>query len=367
MYKALIVDDMEINREMLAEILEKEYSIIQAADGQQAIDLLMDEGDEISVVLLDLLMPGVDGYQVLEKMNQYSWLNKIPVLVISAEDSVGVERRCFDLGVSDFIHKPFDSVLICKRVKNVVELVAYKNHLEEKVERQTATLKKQNEILMAQAKRLQESNTKMIDILGAVVESRNLESGEHIKRVKGFTRILGEQMMSRHPEYELTPEKLNIIVSAAALHDVGKIAIPDSVLLKPGRFTKEEFEIMKTHTTRGCEILDNVEGVWDDEYGRYCYEICRYHHERYDGRGYPDGLVGEEIPVAAQIVGIADVYDALVSERVYKGAFTEEQAYNMIQGGECGTFSPKILEAFAEVREEFKELALNQKNHAADE
>lgn len=364
MYKALIVDDLEINREMLAEILEDEYCIELAENGQQAIDILRAEEGEISVVLLDLVMPGMDGYQVLEEMNRYRWLEKIPVLVISAESALAVERRCFDMGVLDFIHKPFDRTLIRKRVENMVDLVAYKNRLEEKVEKQTDTLRKQNELLRAQAKKLQESNTKMIDILGAVVESRNLESGEHIKRVKGFTRILGEQLMQEYPEYGLTPSKLDIIVYAAALHDVGKITIPDSVLLKPGRLTKEEFEVMKTHTTRGCEILDNVEGVWDEEYGRACYEICRYHHERYDGRGYPDGLTGEEIPVAAQIVGIADVYDALVSERVYKGAFTEEEAYGMIQGGECGTFSPKILAGFAHVREAFKEMALCQKNHA---
>ena len=364
MYKALIVDDMEINREILAEILQDEYSIVLAENGQQAIEILLEEEDNISVVLLDLVMPDMDGYQVLEEMNRYRWLDKIPVLVISAESALKVERRCFDLGVLDFIHKPFDSTLIRKRVENMVKLVAYKNRLEEKVERQTDTLKKQNEILRAQAKKLKESNTKMIDVLGAVVESRNLESGEHIKRVKGFTKILGEWLMKEKPEYGLTQAKLDIIVSAAALHDVGKIAIPDSILLKPGKLTKEEFEEMKTHTTRGCEILGNVEGVWDDEYGRYCYEICRYHHERYDGRGYPDGLAGEEIPVSAQIVGLADVYDALVSERVYKGAFREEEAFHMIQGGECGLFSPKILAGFTHVREAFKELALSQKNHA---
>lgn len=364
MYKALIVDDLEINRELLAEILEDEYSIVLAENGQQALDILTTEDNGISVVLLDLVMPGMDGYQVLEEMSSRSLLDRIPVLVISAESAVMAERRCFDMGVMDFIHKPFDSTLIRKRVENMVELVDYKNQLEEKVREQTDTLRRQNDLLREQARKLKERNTKMIDVLGAVVESRNLESGEHIKRVKGFTRLLGEQLMQECPEYGLTQEKMEIIVSAAALHDVGKIAIPDSVLLKPGKLTKEEFEEMKTHTTRGCEILDNVEDAWDEEYGRYCYEICRYHHERYDGRGYPDGLCGEEIPVAAQIVGIADVYDALVSERVYKGAFTEEEAFNMIQGGECGLFSDRILAGFAHVRAAFKELALNQKNHA---
>lgn len=322
--KVLIVDDMDINREILATILGEDYPIMRADNGKRAIELLGEHCDEIAVVLLDLIMPDMDGYAVLEAMREEAWLDKIPVLVISAESKADVERRCFELGVSDFIRKPFDNAAVKNRVKNIVDLFLYKNELEDKVEEQTKTLKRQNNLLELQTEKLKQRNTWIIDILGTVVESRNLESGEHINRVKGFTRILAEQAMQDYPEYGLTPEKIEIIESASALHDIGKIAIPDSVLLKPGRLTNEEFEEMKTHTTRGCEILDNIEDVWDETYSKVSYEICRHHHERYDGRGYPDGLKGEDIPFCAQLVSIADVYDALVSKRVYKNAYSEE-------------------------------------------
>ncbi len=351
----LIVDDVEVNRDILAMILEEEYPIIEAENGRVAVELMEKHQDEIAVVLLDLIMPEYDGYAVLETMNERNWINIMPVLVISAEAKGEVEQRCLDLGVSDFIRKPFNAMLR-KRVKNIVDLFLYRNQLEEKVEEQTITLKKQNKQLQEQAERLKESNTKIIDILGTVVESRNLESGEHIKRVKGFTRILAEQMQKDYPEYGLTDEKIEIIVSASSLHDIGKIAIPDSILLKPGRLTEEEFACMKTHTIRGDEVLDSIQGVWDEDYDKVSHEICRYHHERYDGRGYPDGLKGEEIPISAQLVGVADVYDALVSERVYKSAFSPDEAFEMIQGGKCGNFSPKILDGFRKVKADFEAL-----------
>ncbi len=358
--KVLIVDDMEMNREMLTAILEDDYPIVEAESGLKAIEILEDQSEDIVVVLLDLIMPQMDGYGVLEEMKRRSWLEKIPVLVISAESKVDAERRCFELGVSDFIHKPFDNILVRNRVKNTIDLCTYKNELEEKVEEQTETLKQQYALLEKQAKRLEESNVKIIDILGTVVESRNLESGEHIKRVKGFTKILAEQVMEDNPEYGLGKEKIDIITSASALHDIGKIAISDNVLLKPGKLTDEEYAYMKTHTLKGCEVLDNIQDVWDEEYSVACYEICRHHHERYDGRGYPDGLAGEAIPISAQLVGIADVYDALVSPRVYKSAFSLDEAFEMIQAGKCGTFSPKLLECFRHAKERFEQLAKEQ-------
>lgn len=358
--KVLIVDDLEMNREMLEVILEEDYPIVEADDGRKAIEIMEKSQEDIAVILLDLLMPDMDGYEVLEEMRRRSWLDKVPVLVISAESKVDAERRCFELGVSDFIHKPFDNAIVRNRVKNTVDLYIYKNELEEKVEQQTVTLKNQYALLEVQARKLQESNTKIIDILGTVVECRNLESGEHVKRVKGFTKILAEQAMADYPEYELTQEKIDIIVSASALHDIGKIAIPDNILLKPGKLTDEEFAYMKTHTVRGCDVLNNIRDVWEEEYSRASYDICRHHHERYDGRGYPDGLAGESIPISAQLVGIADVYDALVSERVYKSAYTPDEAFAMIQGGKCGTFSPKLLECFRHARERFEELARTQ-------
>ena len=352
----LIVDDIEINRELLEEMLKDEYDVILAATGKEALSILDKKHEEIAVMLLDLVMPEMDGFQVIENVRVHAWGSQLPVIIISSESTEKAEKRCFDMGVADFIHRPFDSILVKKRVSNIISLFQYQEGLEQKIEKQTETLKKQYKLLQMQAEQLRQSKENVIDILGTVVEYRNLESGEHIKRVKGYTRILAERMMKDYPEYGLTQDKIEIIVSASALHDIGKIAIPDSILLKPGKLTNDEFEYMKSHTTRGCEILSNIENTWDQEYGKYSYEICRYHHERYDGKGYPDGLKGEEIPVSAQIVSIADVYDALVNERVYKSAFAKEKAFQMIVTGECGVFSPKLLDCFWNVRREFEEL-----------
>ncbi len=355
--KVLVVDDMDLNRELLKEMLEQEYDVLVAENGKRATELMDQFQDELSVVLLDLIMPEMDGFAVLEVMRREKLIRKLPVIVISGETSPEAEKRCFDYGVSDFVQKPFNESIVQRRVKNVISLFSYQNQLEEKVAKQTEILRKQNQILQLQTEKLRENNVKIIDILGNVVESRNLESGEHIKRVKGFTRALGYQLMEDYEEYSLTPELVDMISEASALHDIGKIAIPDNVLLKPGRLTEEEFELMKSHTTRGCDILDNIEGIWEEDYQQVSYEICRHHHERYDGRGYPDGLKGDEIPIAAQIVSIADVYDALVSERVYKDAYSKDEAYHMIINGECGIFSPKLLESFRHVKKRFEELA----------
>ena len=355
--KVLVVDDMEINRELLAEILKKEYDIIMAENGKQALECLENKNQEIAVILMDLIMPEMDGFAVLKIMKEKMWIEKIPVLVISGESSIKVEQECFEYGVSDFIHKPFDNVLVQKRVENVVNLFQYQRELEQKVAQQTETLREQNKTLQLQARRLRQSNDNIIDILGTVVEYRNVESGEHVKRVKGYTRIMAEELSREYPEYGLTEEKIEVIVSASALHDLGKIAIPDSILMKPGKFTPEEFNCMKAHTVRGCEIINNIQGVWDEEYAKIGYEICRYHHERFDGRGYPDGLKGDEIPVSAQIVSVADVYDALVNERDYKDAYSKEKAFHMIMNGECGIFSPKLMECLKNTRKKFEELA----------
>ena len=357
--KVLVVDDMELNRELLAEILQDEYDIITAENGKLALECLDNQNNEIAVVLLDLIMPEMDGFGVLKVMNQRMWMEKIPVLVISGETAITVEKECFEYGVSDFIHKPFDNALVKKRVENIVSLFQYQHELEDKVAMQTKTLREQNKTLAHQAKKLKQSNENIIDILGTVVESRNLESGEHVKRVKGYTEIKAKALSRKYPEYELTKEKIEVIVSASALHDLGKIAIPDSILLKPAKLTQDEFEYMKTHTIRGCEILTSIQGVWNDEYAKIGYEICRHHHERYNGRGYPDALEGEDIPISAQIVSIADVYDALVNVRVYKSAFAKDEAFRMIMDGECGVFSPKLLECLKEAKQEFEELAGN--------
>lgn len=362
--KILIVDDLEMNRDMLAEMLQDEHPVMQAADGKEALELLDKFHDDIAVVLLDLIMPEMDGFAVLEAMKERGYMEKIAVLIITGEDSVEIERKSFEYGASDFVRKPFDHMLVKRRVDNMTDLYMYKSRLEDKVEEQTKTLQEQNKLLKVQADRLKENNTRILDALGTIVESRNLESGEHIKRVKDFTRILAEELMKEYPEYNLTQEKVDVIVSASSMHDIGKIAIPDNILLKPARLTQEEFECMKTHTTRGCDILKSIKGAWDDNYGEACYEICRHHHERYDGRGYPDGLAGEEIPISAQIVSVADVYDALVSERVYKSAYSKEEAFHMILRGECGVFSPKLLNCFKNARKQMEDMVTEQKEGA---
>ena len=358
--KVLIVDDAELNREILTEILEDEYSIIEAADGKTALTLIAKYHNELAVVLLDLIMSEVDGFDVLEAMRQRGWMEKIPVLIISGETAIKTEKKCFEYGISDFIRKPFDNTLVKKRVNNIASLFQYQNELETKVEKQTDTLRRQYNMLQVQAERLHQRNESIIDILGTVVEYRNLESGEHIKRVKGFTELLAKDAMKSYPEFGLTEKSISTIVAASSLHDIGKIAIPDNILLKPAKLTQDEFEYMKSHTTRGSEILSSFKDIWEEEYQKIGYEICRHHHEKYDGKGYPDGLAGEEIPISAQLVSIADVYDALVSERVYKNAYTSDEAFHMIVTGECGVFSPKLLECFRHVKKEFEELAAKQ-------
>lgn len=355
--KVLVVDDIGINREILSDMLSDDFDIVQAEGGMKALKILKEQHAEFVAVLLDLIMPEVDGFAVLEVMRSQKWIDTTPVIVISGENSKEAETKSLGLGASDFIRKPFDQYLVKRCVKNIADLFSYKRSLEKKVESQTETLRKQYRLLQLQAEKIRESNGKIIDILGTVVEQRNLESGEHIKRVKGFTRILATEVMREYPEYELTEEKVELIASASALHDIGKIAIPDSILLKPGKLTDDEYEYMKSHASRGGEILQQIEGAWDKAYGTLCYEICRHHHERWDGRGYPDALKGEAIPISAQLVSIADVYDALVSERVYKEAYTLEQAFHMIVSGECGVFNPKLLECFRNVRKEYEELA----------
>jgi putative two-component system response regulator len=358
----LVVDDMDINRDLLAEMLEDDYDVLQAADGAAAIQAIREHKETLCAILLDLVMPQVDGFGVLEDMNANKLIEKMPVLVISGATDKDVERKCFDMGVSDFIQKPFNEAVVKRRMRNIINLYSYQNRLEEKVEQQTEILMKQNRLLKQQTAQLRENNVRIIDILGNVVESRNLESGEHIKRVKGFSRILGYQFMKDYPEYGLSETRVQMISEASALHDIGKIAIPDNVLLKPGRLTTEEFELMKSHTTRGCDILNGIEGIWEEDYRKTSYEICRHHHERYDGKGYPDHLKGEDIPISAQIVSVADVYDALVSERVYKDAYSKEEAFHMIINGECGVFSPKLLESFRHARLAFEKLADNNDN-----
>jgi putative two-component system response regulator len=290
-------------------------------------------------------MPVMDGFEVLKEMNRTGIIHTVPVVMITGESDDEKALLGYSLGVSDLVNKPFNSDIVHRRVNNVVDLYAHKQNLEQK-------LQEQKEELERQAKRLAQANMFLIDALSTTVEFRNLESGEHIKRVRGLTRLLLE---AAQPYYPLSPGEIEAISNASALHDIGKITIPDAILLKPGPLTREEFEIMKTHTTRGCEILDSLNYIPDRAYYIYCYEICRHHHERWDGRGYPDGLKGNEISIWAQATSLADVYDALTSKRVYKGAYTHQEAVDMIMRGECGVFNPKLLECFAAIQTDLAE------------
>lgn len=350
----MIVDKNNLNRTALSNILCTDYTIMETQSAAESFTLLKQSEDEIAAVLIDMLTSQNDGFELLKAMQENSWNKKIPVLVVCDSAAIVMEKQLFGYGVSECINQPFDDALIRLKVSNIIKLFQYQNELENKIEQQTEKLRMQNQMLKIQADFLQKSNLRIIDLLGTMAEYRNLESGEHIRRVKVYTKILAEELMKEDPECGLTPEKISVIVSASPLHDIGKIAIPDTILLKPGKLTPEEYEYIKSHTICGCEILENIKDVWSKEYAQISMEICRYHHERYDGNGYPDRLKGDEIPIHAQIVSVADVYDALVNERVYKDAVPKDRAFRMIINGECGIFSPKLLECFTNCREQME-------------
>ena len=347
MKKALIVDDILMNRALLIDMLCDEYEIIEASDGLEAVNQIEENYDGISVILLDLVMPNLDGIGVLEIMRNRGWIDRFPVLVITGDTEANTEFKCLSYGIADFIGKPFNETLVRKRVSNAEQLYSYKKSLEAEVEAQTAEIKEKNE-------KLEGLNDSIIQLLGEVVEARSEESGVHVKRVKEFTRIIAEDVERRFPEFRLTDEDVKLIVTASPMHDIGKIKIPDAILNKPGKLTEEEFAEMKRHTIYGHEVLDKVKDFWPDEYNRVCNEICLCHHERVDGKGYPYNLKDDEIPISAQIVSLADVYDALVTERVYKKPFTPEVAFEMISTGKCGQFSDKLMETFKHVRKKME-------------
>lgn len=348
----LIVDDAEVNRALLSNIFVEQYSILEAADGEEAEKLIEENKDRLVAIFLDLVMPKVSGLEVMEYMTKKDYMKIIPVIMITGEATVESDVKAYEYGASDIIYKPFEPRVVMRRTKNIIELFQHRMDIEQKLEERT------KELMESQAK-LARNNDFLINALSSVVEFRSLESGEHIQRVKYFTRILMNYIMKEYPEYKLTKEAVDLIVNASALHDIGKIAIPDSILLKPGRLTKDEFEEMKKHTIYGCKLLSRFKQE-DNEFYRYCYEICRYHHERYDGKGYPDALVGEDIPIWAQVVSIVDVFDALVSPRVYKSSYAVSEAVRMIHDGECGVFSDRIMNCFDLAKEELF-IAVEQK------
>lgn len=338
--KVLIIDDSELNRGILAEMLCDEYEVLEACNGREGISIIQKYYNEISIVLLDLVMPDVDGFGVLEYMNNAELIHDLPVITISSESNPNIMHRSFELGSTDYITRPYDEFIVKNRIQNTIMLYAKQ--------------KKLIDIVAEQIYEKEKSNDMMINILSHIVEFRNGESGLHVIHINVITEILLKCLIRKTDQYSLTNSDIIMIANASALHDIGKISIPDNILNKPGRFTPEEFEIMKTHSAAGAELISQVEIYKDEPLIKIAIEICRWHHERYDGKGYPDGLKGDEIPISAQIVSIADVYDALTSERCYKKAFTHEKALEMILNGECGTFNPLLLDCLMECAQEIR-------------
>ena len=341
----LIVDDVKINRELLKDIFEDgEYKILEASNGEEAIELLDAHKDEIALLFLDLVMPKKNGLDVMHHMSLNNMIDTIPVIMITGEATVESDVKTYELGAADIIYKPFEPAVVTRRAKNIIELYQHRISIENELELRTQEL-------FESKRQIEQNNRFLINALASVVEFRSLESGEHIQRVKKFTDIMLRHWRALYGEKQFSDEQIELIVDASALHDMGKIAIPDKILLKPERFNDEEYEEMKKHTIYGCKMLEKFKQE-ENEFYNYCYDICRYHHERYDGRGYPDGLSGDNIPVWAQIVSIVDVYDALVSRRVYKDSFSMEETFRMINDGECGVFSPKLLKCFNDARDD---------------
>lgn len=328
--RILIVDDSEMNRDMLSDMLSDDYDIVDAANGEEALSILKEQVYDIDLVLLDIIMPAVDGFGVLDVMKRYHWIDNTPVIIISSEISQSYIRKAFELGVTDYILRPFDSFVIHKRVSNTLMLY-----------------RKQKKLLSALEEQVYENeknNSMMINVLAHIVEFRNGESGMHVHNIKQLTSILLQNLIEKTDKYRLTENDILLISTASSLHDIGKISIDDKILNKPGRLTAEEFEVIKTHSVIGAEMLQDLHNTHNYPLFDKAYEICRWHHERYDGKGYPDGLKGEEIPISAQVTSLADVYDALTSNRCYKKAFSHEKAMEMILDGQCGAFNPVLLQ-----------------------
>lgn len=338
----LIVDDSEMNRAILNEVLKDEYCILEADNGRAALDMVDRCGDELSLVMLDIVMPGISGFEVLADLSRRSGIDNLPVIMISSEDSDDMVLRAYELGASDYINRPFDSRVVRRRVSNTIRLYAKQRRL--------------TNLLSQQYNERVKNSRMLIDIMAGVMELRNGESGRHVTNIEKLTELLLGCLVQRSGTIFLDNEERSTIALASALHDIGKMSIDDAILNKPGRLTPEEFEIMKTHTTIGADMLLELGSHHaGNALMEYAYQIARWHHERWDGKGYPDGLKGDEIPIAAQVVSVADVYDALTSVRVYKDAIPHEEAIKMILDGKCGTFNPLLLDCLLEVQDQIAE------------
>ena len=343
----LIVDDCDMNREILREILSSDYSIMEACDGGEALSMMHQFGTGISLVLLDIVMPGMDGFEVLSYMNQDHTIEDIPVIMISSEDSEAFIRRAYEMGASDYVSRPFDAKVVYRRVTNNIKLYAKQRRLIRMV--------------TEQIREREENVSMLVGVLSQIVEFRNGESGLHVKHIRRFTECILDCLIEKDPDLHLGTKERENIPLASALHDIGKIAVDDKILNKPGRLTPEEFEAMKLHTVYGAKMLEELQPYYDEPLLKTATDIAHWHHERWDGRGYPDGLVGDAIPLSAQIVSLADVYDALTSERCYKKAYSHDKAVEMILNGECGVFNPKLVECFVEIQNVLREELCNVK------
>ena len=334
--RVMIIDDNEINRELLKNIFENSYKTEEAENGREGLEKILDHAEYLSAILLDVVMPEMDGIEVMRELNARGVQKKVPVFLITADPRDEIVREAYSLGVMDFIGKPVVPYVVKRRVDSVVELFEARKRLLNRVEEQESEI-------FAQAQRIIELNKGMIEALSTAIEFRSGESGEHVRRIHDITAYMLENTPLGNG---LSKEEKEQIAIASIMHDVGKIAVPDAILNKPGKLTPDEFEIMKTHTIKGAELLERIPQMKRHNAFKYAYDIARHHHERYDGRGYPDGLKGGEITVWAQIVSLADVYDALVSKRVYKDAYSVDQAVEMIRTGQCGVFDPVLMESF---------------------
>ena len=337
----LLVDDSAMNRMMLAEILGDSYHILEAENGRECLETLQAEAGNIALVLLDINMPVMDGFEVLKAMNANHTIEDTPVIMISSDDSDAAIRRSYELGASDYVNRPFDARIVYRRVTNTIKLYAKQRRLVQMVSDQI---------------RARENNTDtLVGVLSHIVEFRNGESGAHVRHIRTITEMLLHRLLENSNKYSISAEQQDEIPLASALHDIGKIGIDEKILNKPGKLTPEEFEVMKTHSMLGAEMLHDLDNFGEQPLLQTAYEIARWHHERWDGRGYPDGLKGDEIPISAQLVSLADVYDALTSERCYKKAFSHEKAVQMILNGECGAFNPLLLQCLTDVQADLKE------------
>ncbi len=354
--QVLIINDDKVDLAALNRALTGDYKCVMASSVNEGVKYLASGEGEFMAVIIKLDIKPITGLRFLQIMSDNNKIQTMPFIVTAeSEDDVELDD-CFELGAVDYIAKPFSNARVRRCIDRNITTFNKFRALGTEIEKNNHRLQEQYEKLQVQNEELRDSQTAVLEALGTVVEHRNMEDSNHVKRVKRYTEILGKHMIESFPSCGLTEEKLKIYARASMLHDVGKICIPDEIMLKPGRISDDEFELMKSHTTKGVEMLSQIRHCWDEEYAKVAEDICRWHHERFDGRGYPDGLQGDEIPLSAQLVSIADTYDALVSDRVYKKAYTKSEAFKMMTGSECGVFSPNLMEAFRQSREEFERI-----------